>query len=192
MTPFHVVIGVDLSLTGLGLVALPQYWNHPTTGACNWALVKHRTLETDHSRPLIDRMGSLAADVATWVRWILQLYPGAILHVVHEGYPIGGRVYNLDKLAELGGVVKHALRQNPLNLLTDAAPQSAARKLMIGKLPQRGRKAAVIEMVRAILPKAGAGWTDDECDALVAANWLAYERGLRFLTVAPSTGGRAA
>lgn len=183
------IVGLDLSLTGLGLVALPEDWIHPTSGAVDWSRVHHRTLGTESGAPLIDRAGALAADVCTWVRWLRNKH-GGIFKAVHEGYPVGGRVYNLDKLAELGGVVKHMLRTQ-LGLLVGAAPQSAARKLMIGKLPQRGRKAAVIEMVRAILPKAGDGWTDDECDALVAANWFSYETGLRFLSVAPA-GGKAA
>jgi len=175
----RTVIGIDLSLTGLGLVAVPDdcAWGPDF----DWSCVLHRTLTTDKGAPLVDRMGALGADVATWVRWVGKKRGGELV-CVHEGYPVGGRVYNLDKLAELGGTVKHMLRSY-LGLLVAQAPQSAARKLLLGKLPQRGRKAAVIEVVRAMLPNGGAGWTDDECDAFVAANWMLGELGCRVLTI---------
>ena len=162
-----MILGIDLSLTGLGLVAVPGDWG------LDFARVKRVTLgialkKDASATEQITRRSRLSLDVVTWAEHV-----GAT-HAWIEGYPASGGVYNLDKLAEIGGVVRDHLA-NYFRLYAETAPQSTARKFFLGKLPQRERKAIVVENVQAL---ASPEWTADECDAFVAANFGLSELGL--------------
>jgi hypothetical protein len=174
-------VGIDLSLTGLGLCAIPGEWNpaHPS----EWARIRRVTLTTKAGGPLVARADALAENVVEWLLWCGK-GSGKNLRVCHEGYPVGGRVYNLDKLCELGGIVKRAIWDHPdLDIEVTAVPQSTARKLICGKLPQRDRKAVTIKTLRAMAGGALDGATDDECDAIVAANCHRKTLGLSFFAM---------
>src|SRR5689334_22259899 len=104
----QVVLGIDLSLTGLGLCAVPVDWG------LEFKRVLRCTIGLDLPKEapplkLAERRGAPAADVWNYVNWLRDDRDVDEISVYVEGYPVGGRVFNLDKLAELGGVVKHEL-----------------------------------------------------------------------------------
>lgn len=161
-----MIIGIDLSMTGLGLAAVPA----------DWDLVWTRIATERHSEPLrtssdaarIDAMRRLADSVERFCD------RHRARHVYIEGYPVSGRVFGLPLLCELGGVVRARLAAEGLH--AETAPLSSARKLLMGKLPRRDVKAMVHATVRSM--GVPAGWSGDEIDAFVAANWGAGERAL--------------
>lgn len=169
-----LVVGIDLSTTGLGLVCVPHDWG------CDWSRVERISLGTKPGSPLPGRRRALANDVVMWVshQWGSSAKP---IWLWHEGYPLKGGAYNIDLLCELGGVVKDAL-YTQLGLLVEPAPLESARKLFLGKLPQRGRKQAVASAMSQITDRFNDG---DQIDAFVAANWGLYELGLPFVAVQP-------
>jgi hypothetical protein len=171
--------GIDLSLTGLGLCAIPSDWDPGSREA--WASIRRTTLGTKPGLPLVARADLMAQDVVTWIG---RLYEKEAPKVCHEGYPIGGRVFNLDKLCEVGGIVKRALWIG-MQLEVWPAAQSTARKLICGKLPQRDRKAATLDVLRRFAQGALDDATDDECDAIVACNLYRKELGLSFAALTP-------
>jgi hypothetical protein len=182
MTPAWV-IGIDLSLTGLGLAAIPGEWDPARPS--EWARIRRQTLTTDKSRPLVARADALSEDVTAWLLWCGG-GSGARLRVCHEGYPLKGQAFNVDKLCELGGIVKRAIWAHPdLAIELWSAAQSTARKLICGKLPQRDRKAVTITTLRAMAGGVLDDATDDECDAIVAANCYRRELGLSFVAAPP-------
>lgn len=179
MTTILWTAGIDLSLTGLGLSAIPSDWD-PSMPE-DWVRIRRTTLGTGKDwGSLIDRADDLAEDV---VRWLLRLDCfAAQIAICHEGYPVGGRVFNLDKICELGGIVKRAIRmKRELGHEVWKAEQNKARKLVCGKLPVKGRKEAAIAAIRAkafgTLDKA----TKDECDSIVANNYYRKHLGLSFV-----------
>lgn len=186
-----VTIGIDLSLTGLGICAIPTRWD-PGSRA-SWATIRRQTFGTKPGDPLVARAESMAKDVVAWIQRLWVDEAGTFddrfnmekdPKICHEGYPIGGRVYNLDKLCEVGGIVKRAIW---LGMHVDvwAAPQSSARKLVCGKLPQRDRKATTLAVLRKMAHGALDRAGDDECDAIVAANLYRKELGLSFAALTP-------
>jgi Holliday junction resolvasome RuvABC endonuclease subunit len=166
-----VVLGVDLSLTGLGLVAVPTDWD------LRWSRVARATLGMELSkgasaRELAMRRRALCDDVARWAS------RRNVTHVWFEAYPVMGRVFNVDKLAELGGVFKDRLAE--IGLHPEPVSNTTARKLLLGKLPPSDRKAVVVEMLRLL----GAGFDDpDQADAFAVANYGLSELGAPCITV---------
>lgn len=167
----NVVLGVDLSLTGLGLVAVPVNWD------LRWDRVQRQTLglalpKGASQREYVERRRALCDDVARWAS------RRSVTHVWVEGYPMGGRLFNIDKLAELGGVLKD--RMHELGLYLEPVPEVTARKLLLGKLPPRDRKAVVVETLRQL----GAGFDDaDQADAFTVANYGLSELNAPFITI---------
>jgi hypothetical protein len=171
--------GIDLSLTGLGLCAIPSDWDPGSRES--WASIRRATLGTKPGLPLVARADLMAQDVVTWIG---RLYVKEAPKVCHEGYPIGGRVFNLDKLCEVGGIVKRALWV-AMQIDPWPSPQSTARKLICGKLPQRDRKSATLSVLRQMAFGTLDDATDDECDAIVATNLHRKELGLSFAGLVP-------
>lgn len=164
------IVGIDLSTTGLALVAIPSVW---TPG--DWTAIRRRSLGTGPGASHTARRAALADDVVSWIEWVRGEFGPC--EVAHEGYPKGGRVYNLDLLCELGGVVKHELREK-LGIECEAAPLVSARKTLLGWVP-KGAK----EIVARLLREAGAGFADgDQADAFAVANHARSMRGLPFCT----------
>jgi hypothetical protein len=162
----RVFVGVDLSLTGCGLVAVPDLWD------LEWSRVRSLTV----GEPLaadapalqrIERLRSLSHVAVTFCR-----RHGAT-DVWFEAYPIGaGKMLPaLHLLAELGGLLRVRLFEE-LGIVAHASPIASARKLILGRLPQKGAK----ERVAQALWDSGARFsTVDEADAFAAANWGLHE-----------------
>lgn len=180
MTPTWTV-GIDLSSTGLGLAAVPGIWD-PSLRS-EWRRIRLATLTTKPGIPFVARAEMLANDV---VRWLLRLQcPASELAVCHEGYPLGsGGLFNVDKLCEVGGIVKRAIWvEKELNLELWSAPESTARKLICGKCPQRDRKKTTAGVLRQFAQGALDDATLDECDAIVATNLHRSQLGLTFVAL---------
>jgi hypothetical protein len=160
------IVGIDLSLTGLGLVAFPGDWD------LDWRRIAHERHgeklsrgASDHDR--LGRMNRLADAAARFCESVRAT------NVWVEGYPGSGRVYGLPALCELGGIVRHRLAGSGLWAAT--SPLTTARKLVLGKLPRRDVKRILHETLRTM--GAPASWSGDELDAWVAANFGASELG---------------
>jgi hypothetical protein len=172
LKPFCVV-GLDLSLTGLGMVAIPDSWG------LDFEQVKRRTLASVPEREMVDRIADLASDVVRWVEWACE---GTTPVVAIEGGIMGAKLArSVRSQNELAGVVKHELRRR-LQALATTVEQSSARKTLLGKIPPRDRKAAVIAFLR---PRTRAAWEPDEYDAFVVANYRLRGLGLPHIYTEP-------
>jgi hypothetical protein len=165
-----VVLGIDLSLVGLGLCAIPTDWD------LNMKRVRAVTLtyplpKGATTRQLMERLRALSLDVRTFairvgarMAWI-ESYAYSMSSMAHS-------------LGELGGVVKLELWRE-CGLDVQIANQSSARKLMYGRMPPRGmtqtqRKGWLLEPLKL----AGAPVEDhNQGDALVVANYGLSELG---------------
>lgn len=155
-----VVAGVDLSLTGLALVALPSTW------ACDPRKALTRTLSTDPSYGTVTRrMRDLARDAAAWLDW------ARVTHVYLEQPIVARRQHNLDQAFRLGGMVELAVLEL-LDVSCVWAPLIKARTLFCGSI----RKDVAQHALEGVL--------DDEHqrDALVCANYALFELGFPCLT----------
>ena len=123
-------------------------------------------LATERER--IERMQSLAVDVRVWAVRV-----GAT-HAWIEDTLTGGHVFSTPQLAELRGFIRSELMRE-CRLFVERANQNSARKLFLGKLPPKDRKAAVVSALDCMTDVFGS---NDEKDAFVsAANWGLHELG---------------
>jgi hypothetical protein len=164
-----VVMGVDLSQTGLGLDAVPGDWD------LHWDRIAHVTVGRKLAKgappwEAAERLECLVSEAIRFAR------VHAVTHVFIEGYPKSGRVFHLDMEAELGGALKLALRRD-LELTAHTSELSTARKLVMGKLPRADVKRLVHGTVRSF-DRMLLSWTGDEIDAWVAANLGMSKLGL--------------
>jgi hypothetical protein len=157
----NVVLGLDLSLRGLGMVAVPSDWGG------DWSRIAHKTV----GHPL-----TKDAPESARIRRLILL-ANAVLSfagehrcgsAIVEQYAFTSQNGQAHALGELGGVVKVYLQEVCKIGLEMVAPASA-RKLIVGMLPRKGVK----DYVRGELTRMGmpASWTKDEGDAFVGANW---------------------
>lgn len=163
----EMVLGLDLSLRGAGLVAVPTDWDG------RWERVRRATvghaLKRDASEAdRIGRLVRLSAEVVSFAE------RHACTHAVVEQYAFSSRHAQSHSLGELGGVVKVLLTER-CRIPVEVVPPASARKLVLGKLPRKDVKIAT----RAALTRMGmpTDWTADEADALVVANWKLSELG---------------
>jgi len=169
-----VVLGIDASLTGTGLVAVPADWD------CDWSKVQHITLGVSLTklateRERLERMQALAMDIRVWAVRV------GVTHAWIEDVP-SGRAFNIPQLAELRGFIRSELMRE-LRLFVERSNQSSARKLFLGALPQRDRKAVVVATVDSMTSVFDS---TDEKDAFVsAANWGLSELGAPCIALPP-------
>lgn len=173
--PPTVVLGLDLSLQGAGMVAVPAHW------AGNWNRVAHHTFGESLPKNADDalrlgRCNRIADAVVDFAR------RQSVTVVMIEGYAFASRHGNAHSVGELGGIVRLKLLKE-LGLTPASVPIHSGRKLLMGKLPRKDAKIHV----RAFLTEAGMppSWTMDEGDAFVAANWAMAALGGCALATAP-------
>jgi hypothetical protein len=155
------VMGIDLSQTGLGLVAIPHGWD------LDWTKIARITV----GRPLkkgappwfaIERLVFLADECVAFAR------KHGVTHVWIEGLPThGGQFFASGQLEQVGGAVRYAL-WSELRLVSNTVPLNTGRKTVMGKLPRSDVKRIVHETIRSFSQLSD--WTGDELDAWVAAN----------------------
>lgn len=160
-------LGLDLSLRGAGLVAVPPDW------CGDWSRIARATVGHSLTRDATeaDRIGRL-------VRLSAEVVAFAEAHrckrAVVEQYAFTSRNAHSHALGELGGVVKVLLTAR-VGIPVDVVPPASARKLILGKLPRKDVKVAT----RAALTRMGmpTEWTNDEADAFVVANYVLAGNG---------------
>ena len=162
-------------MTGLGLVAIPDDWE------LDFSRIRRVTLSTSpEDGDEAVRRQMLADDVCAWFTWIDRMHEdGAEMWV--EGYPNGGRVFNLPLLCELGGVIKHEMRLRGWYVQT--APLTKGRALL-GTGNGRGAKAAAQHVVKA-MDTGCILQTEHERDAFVCAQYGLAEIPAPFVTIGP-------
>lgn len=161
-----VVLGLDLSLRSTGMVAIPSDWK------LDWARVRvaaaGRALRDDATvDEQLSRLAEIRDDVVAFAR-----ETGATVAYV-LGYAYNkAQVSRAHAAGELGGVVKLALAE--ANVEVQVIVESRARTLF-GKAPRKDAKIwATQRLVAAGAPRS---WTQDQLDAVVAANWGVSELG---------------
>lgn len=172
-----IVLGIDPSLTGLGLCSGPSAFDF------RWDRVHATCLGrklkgADSTRARLDRVAALAADVCEYAK------SEGVGRVWIEGQIASGRAFNVPQLCELIGVLRHELLQR-CGLVAELAPQTSVRKLLLGWLPQKNRKEHVIEALKAqnIVLRDGLPPRDgDAYDAIATWNWGLHELGAPCLT----------
>ena len=162
------VLGVDLSLTSTGLVALPDTWVGAT--GLDWSEVYYHalgeSLEQDASaEQRQERVETIAFGISDCARaW-------GVTHVVFEQDTFR-QAWQAYQRGELAGVAK--LRLRALGLPITVTSSASARKTLLGKVPRKDAKKAVQAHCRQL----GVPWADwtaaagfqDICDAFTVAN----------------------
>jgi Holliday junction resolvasome RuvABC endonuclease subunit len=160
------LLGLDLSARAAAAVAVPLDWDG------QWRRIKTLVVgealgrgASDRDRAL--RCGYIAERIAEFAR----------RHQVAQAW-IEGYAFNQNTaahtVAEVGGVVRLELVRAGIEVRT--ANMQTARKLLLGKLPPRGKKVigkkvSAKDAVVATLRAAGAAFkTVDEYDGFTAAN----------------------
>lgn len=148
--------GIDLSLTGTGAVVVPGTWDRDWRRVLRLSFGRARV---SGAREVTHRLRDVSRDVCRW------LSDAGATHVFVEDLPTRA-AFNIVPLAELRGVFRCELLER-LGLDPTFVNQSSARKLLLGKLPQKDRKAHVVEALKA----AGASFDDaDQFDAFATVN----------------------
>ena len=176
-----IVVGIDASYTGLGLVAIPGDWG------LDWSRVKRKTLTTGPGDgPLVSRASALARDVCIWIEWARG--PEQIFVCFEAGLSRdvqGDQVRPLNRL--IGAVELDVYRT--FGVVPRLFEQTPIRKLLLGFEPRREKKAAVHDVLEQLTPTR---WDPNEYCAFAAANYGLSESGLAFVSVAPDAAKGAA
>lgn len=181
MSHSELVIGIDPSQTGLGIVAVPLDWGQ------RWELVRAksfgRPLGKHATRPeLVELAAAIARDVTAWVDWVRGAYGAEQRKVCAfiEGFLSKG-AFGHDRVIRVASVVEHELRT--LGIYCQGVPIASARKLFLGRVPTGAKK-----MINDVLAAQTDVLTDgDQRDAFVVANYGLSELGAPCLA-----GARAA
>jgi len=157
------ILALDLSTSGLGMVCLDTTWD------LDWRRVRFRTLACSlrkaTPRERVERLRMLALDVRTWC-----IYTGATV-VYAEAIPTFG--FEIVTLAQLRTAVDMELyREN--GFVVESVQQNTARKLLLGRVPQKNRKQHVSEALKA---QGDPFEDDDQRDAFAIANHALHVLG---------------
>lgn len=176
MNDGEVLLALDLSLAGLGMVAGPLSWDR------DWRRLRSKTLgislKLDASgREHTMRLDALVRDVVRYARWVRAT------HVVAEDLP-RGKARSVIPLAELRGVVRRELLL-ALGLELEFVTTGDARKLLYGRTPPSklpdGRKLTDAQRkswLTVPVLAAGARFDDhNQVDAFAVWNHKAAELG---------------
>jgi hypothetical protein len=161
----EVYLGLDVSLTGLGMVAVPSDWSGDFSkvrrNSLGLELPKNAT-----PRQQIERMAALALDVRIWAVRV-----GATVVAYEDSLPRDA--FSVKPMAKLLGYIEKELAQE-LHLFAEPVNQSSARKLFLGYLPTKRKGGPRVDRKKVITSALDA-LTDvfqfhDEKDAFVAIN----------------------
>ncbi len=169
------VVGLDLSLTGTGVVVLD-------------APAKPGTMARLHHTELIKVKGGdhriyRVATIADYVnQQVERLAKRRRVHVFVEGYSFNS-AQRSHHLGELGGVVRLfilGLKKTGVELHPDVPP-ATWRKYLLGKNPPKGAKKAAHDVLAKVLE--GHDMNGDQLDAYGVANFGVASLGLTGVSV---------
>jgi hypothetical protein len=164
-----VAMGIDASLTGTGLVAVPFDWG------LDWSKVARLKLGLGLAKGAseVERVRRLDFICTRMVEFAEE---HDVSVVFMEQYAFSATKSPQHSLGELGGNLKRDVVMG-LGLPLTVVPPATARTLL-GTFSSRAKKGGpkpqkVKEQVQAVLRRAGlpVGWDGDETDAWVVANW---------------------
>ncbi len=163
----RVALGIDLSLSATGLVAVPFDWGG------DWSRVARAT----YGKPL--KQHASQAQVVERLNFIARNM-GAFAEKFHctdaimEQYAFSSQSSRAHALGELGGALKRECIARGLDLHAPVPPASA--RAVLGKMPRKGSKDAAHVILHN---ECGCPveWTPDECDAFIATNYKLTELG---------------
>jgi hypothetical protein len=201
--PVPWVLGVDASLTRTALVLIPPGWVPGDWGCLFVHEISIPGVPREHCRDdlefeeyRVDRLSCIAENAFEFVAQHFEMnreFRGFI-----ESYAFSASSSSVTKLAELGGVLRVTF-YNRMNLILAPVTASSARKLMLGRLPQKDQKLAAQGALyragflserqdpRLSAEKRATRWMKecgDACDALCIANAGRCDLGLLGLTLA--------
>lgn len=165
-----IVVGIDASPTGTGLVALSL-----AEGEC----LAHRRIRS--ARIGANRLVFIRSELKTWLGEI-EFGGHQIVHVCMEGYSFGSKVGQSFTIAEVGGLVKLVLLDylaSPVGFPSIPAPTQ------VKKFASGTGTAAKDQVSKFVLKKWGADMpNNDEADAYVLAQMaraiVRHETGHRY------------
>jgi hypothetical protein len=163
------VVGLDLSLRCSAAVYVPPRW---TFG--RWSVLRSQTFvcRADEKGP--QRLAYIAEGIAMFVR----RWGDCAVFVEDYAYGMMAGSASMLQLAELGGAVKARLYTD-CKVTARPMNQSTARKLFLGKLPQKDRAMLTHRAIKAL---GTCFKTADEGDAWVVANAGRSELGMQAVT----------
>lgn len=170
------IAGVDLTFTGgLGLLVMPSDWDLDFN-RCR--------VDTVHAR------GESGEELKKSARRVTQFCRRHnVSHIFVEAV-LTHQAFNVVKLAKLAGSVAAEV-WSELGLEVEFVPIASARKLCFGQVPRfpKGHPyhGKTKQVLHGELTKMGApmGWTSDELDAFVIANFGAHKEGICCIAMPP-------
>jgi len=170
-TKVRHIVGLDMSLTGTAVCAIPENWKHD--------LKKVRMFQVGMK---------LKADATAWEKAnrIAQIAHDVTVFCVNcnakafscEDYAYGAKSSSVHQIVELGGVVKNHILET-FNKAVIAFPSMSCRKTLLQHVPKMGKgqlKPWVIRNIRR-LKGPTRDWTEDQCDAFCVVNHFLMKRG---------------
>jgi hypothetical protein len=182
--PPTVVLALDLSLAGAGILVIPASWGG------DWNRVVHHTFGESIAinAPESLRIGRCKR-ISDFIVDLAEKH--AVTHSIIEGYAFATTHGNPHSVGELGGVVRNKLLEK-LGIVSESVPTHSARKTLMGKAPTKPRgsseKNFAKNQTRIFLTSVGMPpeWTMDEGDAFVVGNHKLAELGaFAFITAPP-------
>lgn len=169
-----MIVALDLSTSGLGMVAGPPSWD------LQWKRIRFTTLayplrKNATPREQTDRLRALASDVCTWCE---RMGATEVWAEQQPGYVPSYTLHSYKKNAELVGVVRVMLADR-LGLHVDFVDETTVRKLLLGWVPAKDRKAHVVEVLKAA---GDPFFDDDQRDGFTVLNWRFHALGAPCLT----------
>jgi hypothetical protein len=178
------VIGFDLSLKAPGAVALPLDWKPG-----DWRTAKAWLGKLREPKSQDDLEGQLVRyiAIAEWASMCVAAIPrGAVVHGYVEAYGFHKSNANASRIMESGGKVKTLLYERH-GIVLQPVTSSEARKLTLGFNPRKPKFDAKVEVQDAVFNKfkAPTTWGENECDALLVAQFGLSTRGGKIFMLAP-------
>lgn len=164
------VIGLDLSLTSVGMVAIPIGWNQDMSkvavATCGYKLTNEATLSNQYLRYL-----QIAYDVLDFC------VNHRARHIWIEDHAYTAPGAQSARTKEMTGCVKTKLFEEH-GLVAQTIQAAAARNVLLGRIPKQGKGKTKIYVLRNVrrLPWT-TYWNDDQCDAFTVANYGIMKAG---------------
>lgn len=163
------VAGLDLSLTGAAAVVLDEGWGLDFDAVPSIRVGE--ALPADASDA--DQLGRL---VRIKLELLDFLAEQKATHIYVEQYAFSRGASRAHALGELGGCVKLGCLLD-LGLPVRSVTASAARKVLLGKVPRAGSKLATARALASM--GAPSRWSSDALDAFAVANFGLVDLGCR-------------